>query len=107
MEFLGFFTDPNVKEVTSTVLLVGVVVYVLTGRLVPIAAHKRELAAEHERGEQHRLASEKKDVAVQKLLEQNSSLLAGVRIADKFYKDFLPAIDENTIPPQAVRRVEA
>lgn len=107
MEFFAFFTDPNVKEVAATVLLGGVVIFILTGRLVPIGTHKRELASEHERGEQHRLASEKKDVAVQKLLEQNSSLLAGVRIADKFYKDFLPPIDEATIPPQAVRNVGA
>jgi hypothetical protein len=26
-------------------------------------------------------------------LDQNSKLLAGVRIADKFYRDFLPAAD--------------
>lgn len=105
MDFFSFFTDPNVKEVTATVILVGVVVFIITGRLIPIGTHKRELAAEHERGEQHRSASEKKDIAIQKLLEQNSALLAGVRIADKFYRDFLPPVDENTIPPQGVRRV--
>lgn len=105
MDLIGFFTNPDVKEVTAAVLLVGVVISIITGLLVPSRTHNRELRSEHERGEQHRIASEKKDVAIQKLLEQNSSLLAGVRIADKFYRDFLPPVDENTTPPQAVPNV--
>jgi hypothetical protein len=102
VDLFTFILSAQVREVSATVLLVGVVTLILTGQLVPGRTHKRELEAAVEVGEQHRLASEKKDTAITALLLQNSNLLAGVRIADKFYRDFIPAPDERTTPRSEV-----
>ena len=98
MEFWSYLLSADAREISATVILVGVVVSIFTGLLVPGRTHKRELAREREVSEQHRIASEKKDAALARLLDQNSALLAGVRIADKFYADFVPSVEEHTLP---------
>ena len=105
MDFWALIFSTGAKEASATLILVGVVVSIFTGLLVPGRTHKRELAREHEVAEQHRIASEKKDLAIAALLDQNSRLLAGVRIADKFYADFVPSVDEFTRPRGEVPRV--
>lgn len=100
-----WFLSPEFKEISSTAILVFVVISIFTGLLVPGRTHKRELAAANEVANQHRIASEKKDIAIKSLLDQNSLLLAGVRIADKYYKDFLPTVDEFTLPRSEVPHV--
>lgn len=102
MDFWDIISSVAVREVSATAVLVGVVVFILTGQLVPGRTHKRELAAANKSADEHRLASEKKDVAIGRLLDQNSALLAGVRIADKFYGDFVPSVEEHTIPRKVV-----
>lgn len=98
MDFLTFILSAQAREVTATALMVGVVALLLTGRLVPLSTHKRELAQANHVAEQHEAASTRKDVAIGKLLDQNSNLLAGVRIADKFYGDFVRPLEERTQP---------
>jgi hypothetical protein len=105
MDFWSFILSTGAKEVSATIILVGVVVSIFTGLLVPGRTAKRELTREREVSESHRLASEKKDLAIAALLDQNSRLLAGVRIADKFYADFVPSVDEFTRPRGEVPRV--
>jgi hypothetical protein len=89
MDVLAFFADPTVRDIGAVTLLVIVVTMILTGRLIPSWTHRRIVDAEHARGDEHRQASERKDEAIQALLQQNATLLAGVRIADRFYGDFL------------------
>ena len=86
------------SQATPVTILLGVVVSIFSGVLVPGRTHKRELDAAYKLAEEHRLASEKKDVVIEKALAQNSILLAGVRIADKYYADFLPSVEEFTQP---------
>lgn len=70
-----------------------------TGRLITKSSHERELALANKRADEWRAAHARSEDARAVALEQNSALLAGVRIADKFYKDFLPPQpDERTIP---------
>lgn len=107
MEFWQIIFSPEAKEVSSTAILVGVVISIFTGLLVPGRTHKRELATAARTAEEHRLASEKKDIAIGKLLDQNAAMLAGIRIADKYYGDFLPAVDEFTKPRKGVSDVGA
>jgi hypothetical protein len=93
MDLIAFLSNTGVRDVGAIAILTGVVVMIFTGTLVPGRTHKRELAAANkatdEWKEAHRLSEEARAVA----LDQNSKLLAGVRIADKFYRDFLPAAD--------------
>lgn len=98
MEIWDIISSVAVREVSATAVLVGVVVFILTGQLIPGRTHKRELDAANKVATEWRLASEKKDVVNQRLLDQNSALLAGVRIADKFYRDFVPSLDDATVP---------
>lgn len=105
MDLWTFIFSPEVKEFSSTAILVGVVVSIFTGLLIPGRTHKRELAAAYRVADEHRTASEKKDLAIAALLNQNSALLAGVRIADKFYADFVPSVEEHTLPRQEVLNV--
>ena len=93
------------KDVSSTVILVGVVVSIFTGVLVPGRTHKRELTAAYKVADEYKEANERKDEAISRLLDQNSALLAGVRIADKFYGDFVPSIEEHTKPRSEVYNV--
>ena len=93
------------SQATPAAILLSVVVMIFTGVLVPGRTHKRELAAAYKVADEHRSASEKKDLAISRLLDQNSALLAGVRIADKFYGDFVPSIDEHTVPRSEVPNV--
>jgi hypothetical protein len=105
MDVLAFFADPTVRDIGAVSLLVIVVTMILTGRLVPSWTHRRELDSANKRGDEHKQASDKKDEAIQLLLQQNATLLAGVRIADKFYGDFLPDSIGNTGPGPGVQHV--
>lgn len=98
MDFIALILSAEAREVSAVAILVGVVVSIITGWLVPGRTHKRELEAAYRVADEHRKASEKKDDAIQRLLDQNSALLAGVRIADKFYADFVPTVEEHTQP---------
>lgn len=97
MDWLTFLLSPVVREVGVGAILLFLVVAMFRGWIVPGPTHKRELAREQRIGDEHAAASAKKDSAIAALLQQNSNLLAGVRIADKFYRDFLPAVDEHTV----------
>ena len=97
MELFTFLS--NYSDIGAGAIVVGVVVLIITGRLVPLGTHKRELGQATTAKDEWREAHRVSEIARAKALEQNGALLAGVRIADKFYKDFLPpAPDEHTIP---------
>jgi hypothetical protein len=97
MDLLAFIS--SYSDVGAGAILVGVVVLILTGRLIPISTHRREVDREKNRGDEWKSAHAESEIGRAKALEQNGALLAGVRIADKFYKDFLPPVpDDRTIP---------
>ena len=80
-------------------MLVLLFVWLNSGRLITKSSHERELKREIARGDEWKEAHTASEAARATLQAQNSALLAGVRIADKFYKDFLPPQpDERTIP---------
>jgi hypothetical protein len=89
LTFLGQYSD-----ITAGAIVVFVVLAIFTDRLIPYRAHKREVDAAKASAIEWKSSAERKDDAIQRLLDQNSALLAGVRIADKFYKDFLPPVPE-------------
>lgn len=45
MDVLTFFANPGVQDVSAAVILTGVIVMIITGRLIPFGTHKRELEA--------------------------------------------------------------
>lgn len=80
-------------------MLVLLFIWLNSGRLITRASHERELGLANKRADEWRAAYDRSEAARAVAMDQNSALLAGVRIADKFYKDFLPPQpDERTIP---------
>lgn len=92
MDFLTFITSLPVREVSSTVILVGVVVLILTDRLV---TRRRLTDAQKERDAWKSAHSISEDARA-RLNRENFKLLETARISDQFYRDFLPAVSENT-----------
>jgi len=92
MDLLTFIGDYS--ELGAGAILTFVVLAIFTDRLIPYRAHKREVDAAKASATEWKSSAERKDDAIQRLLDQNSALLAGVRIADKFYKDFLPPMPD-------------
>ena len=88
MDFLTFVTTYG--EIGAGAIVVGVVLAVFSGVLVPARTHTRELNAANKGADEWREAHRVSEIAHQRLLDQNSSLLAGVRIADRFYRDLIP-----------------
>lgn len=99
MDFLQFLTSIQVREVSSTVVLVGVVVLILTGKLVP-RRHLSDALAERDAW---KAAHERSEEARAGLNKENFKLLETARISEQFYRDFLPAVtghDTQPKPPQ-------
>lgn len=97
MDFITFITSLPVREVSSTVILVGVVVLILTDRLV---TRRRLVDAMNER-DAWKSAHGISERAREKLGVENFKLLETSRISDQFYRDFLPAVSAgNNQKPQ-------
>ena len=94
MDFLQFITSVTVREVSSTVILVGVVVLILTDRLVTRRRLMEALAERDAWKDAHKVS----ETARERLNTENFKLLETARISDQFYRDFLPAISETTGP---------
>lgn len=88
MDFFTFLTSLPFREVSSTVVLVGVVALILTGRLVP----RRNLNDAIAERNAWRDAHGKSEEARMSLRNENFKLLETARISDQFYRDFLPAV---------------
>lgn len=94
MDFLTFITSLPFREVSSTVILVGVVGLILTDRLV---TRRRLTDAQKERDawkDAHTVSEE----ARASLNRENFKLMETARISEQFYRDFLPAVSGKTIP---------
>lgn len=92
MDFLDFLTSVQVREVSATAVLVGVVALILTGRLIPRRNLSDALAERDAWKSAHSVSEE----ARARLNTENFKLLETARISDQFYRDFLPAVSENT-----------
>ena len=99
MDFLQFLTSLQVREVSSTVVLVGVVALILTGRLVPRRFHRDAMA---ERDAWH-AALDRSEEARASLNRENFKLLETARISEQFYRDFLPAVAAHDTQPKPQR----
>lgn len=89
MDFWEIASSAAAKEFTATGIVIAVVIAIFTGIMVPGRTHKREIQAANTVAESHRIASEKKDELIASLADQNHKLIAGIRIANAFYADFL------------------
>ena len=98
MDFLTFVTSLQVREVSSTVILVGVVVLILTGKLVP----RRHLVDALKERDAWKDAHANSEEVRMSLNTENFKLLETARISDQFYRDFLPAVSEHTSPKQRI-----
>jgi hypothetical protein len=90
MDFLAFLTSLPFREVSSTVILVGVVALILTGRLVT----RRQLTDAYSERDAWKLAHSVSEEARAQLNTENFKLLETSRISDQFYRDFLPAVSK-------------
>jgi hypothetical protein len=94
----AFLSNPSVTDLGSGAIVVGVVVLIITGRLIPGGTHKREIAEIQTSRDAWKTAHTRSEDARQALAQQNFQLLETARISAKFYADFLPPTDENTQP---------
>jgi hypothetical protein len=96
VDLITVLSNSGVRDVSAIALLTGVVVLILTGGLVPGRTHKRELLREVQRADEWKAAHGVSEQARSKAMDQNSTLLASVRIADQFYRDFVPPVEHST-----------
>jgi len=96
VDLITFLSNSGVRDVGAVAILTGFVVLVFTGGVIPARTHRRELAREVARADEWKAAHEVSEKARAKAMEQNSTLLASVRIADQFYRDFVPAAEHST-----------
>lgn len=94
MDFLNFILSASAREVSATIVLIGVVALILTGRLVPL----RQLKYAQAEAAAWKDALGTSETARAALAIENYKLLETNRISDQFYRDFLPAVDEQTQP---------
>lgn len=92
--FFTFLSNPSVSDIGSGAIVVGVVVLIITGRLVPGGTHKRELDEIQASRDAWKAAHTRSEDARQALGQQNFQLLETARISAKFYGDFLPPTEE-------------
>lgn len=102
MDFLTFLSSLQVREVSSTVVLVGVVTLILTGRLVP----RRHLVDALKERDAWKEAHAKSEDVRSSLNLENFKLLETARISEQFYRDFLPAVGHETTEPKQHRSDE-
>ena len=102
MDFFQFITSLQAREVSATVVLVGVVVLVLTGRLVP----RRNLSDALAERDAWKAAHERSEEARAGLNKENFKLLETARISEQFYRDFLPAIAGQDTQPKPQRSAD-
>lgn len=90
MDILSFVGDYT--QIGATGLLVIVVLFILTGKLVPL----RQLKDAQKAADQWRAAHDRSEDARKELAQENYKLLEGNRISEKFFTQFVPAVDEDT-----------
>lgn len=90
MDFFAFLIDPALREVSATVVLVGVVVLILTGRIVPRRTYDDVIKERDAWRDAHSVS----ETARASLNRENFKLLETARISDQFYRDFLPAVQK-------------
>lgn len=95
MDWWDALASSTAKELSAVAIVVFGVIGLFTGLIVPGRTHNREIARERQVAEEHRKAAEDNAANIKELLGQNSRLLAAVRIADKFYGDFIPPVPEH------------
>lgn len=96
MDFLTFLTSVQVREISATAVLVGAVVLILTGRLIP-RRNLNDAIAERDAWKSAHAVSEQ---ARARLNTENFKLLETARISEQFYRDFLPAVSEGKNVPR-------
>lgn len=96
MDLLTLLGNSGFRDIGAVAILAGLVVVFFRGGVIPGPTHKRELAREIARADEWKAAHQVSEQARAKAMEQNSTLLASVRIADQFYRDFVPAAEHST-----------
>lgn len=90
MDLLGFLTNPSVRDVSAIVVLTGVVVLILTGRLLPIGTHKKIVAAAVERGNEWKATAGDYQEVNRVVRSQNSDLIESNKVMEQLLRASAP-----------------
>lgn len=105
MDLLTLFTNSALRDVSAIVILTGVVIMILTGRLVPISTHRRELAASEQRtadavtrGDEWKATAEETTRVNAVIRQQNSELIDANKIVKTFLQASGPSLADTQQP---------
>lgn len=104
-DLLSLFANPVLRDVGAVAILTFVVLMILTGRLVPIGTHRRELdAAEKRTADAVARGNEWKETAQETtkvneiIRQQNSELIEANKIVKSFLQASGPSIADTQQP---------
>ncbi|WP_405376006.1 MULTISPECIES: hypothetical protein [unclassified Microbacterium] len=106
---LSFFGNPILRDVGAGVVLTGVVIMILTGRLVPISTHRRELEAAEkrtadavERGNEWKATAAETAEVNATVRNQNSELIEANKVVKALLQASGPSIADTHQPSGGV-----
>lgn len=102
---LSWFANPVVRDIGAVAILAGVVVMILTGRLVPLGTHRRELDAAEKRtadavnrGNEWKATAEETTKVNATIRQQNSELIEANRVVKALLQASGPSLADTQQP---------
>lgn len=104
-DVLSLFANPVFRDIGAVAILAGVVVMILTGRLVPIGTHRRELEAAEQRvtdavnrGNEWKATAEETTKVNATIRQQNSELIEANRVVKALLQASGPSLADTQQP---------
>lgn len=104
-DVLSWFANPVLRDIGAVAILSGVVVMILTGRLVPISTHRRELDAAEKRtadavtrGNEWKATAEETAKVNATVRQQNSELIEANKVVKALLQASGPSLADTQQP---------
>lgn len=108
-DVLSLFANPVIRDIGAVAILTGAVVMILTGRLVPIGTHRRELEAAEKRvtdavarGNEWKATAEETSKVNATIRQQNTELIEANRIVKALLQASGPSLADTHQPDGGV-----
>lgn len=102
---LSFWANPILRDIGAVAILTGVVIMILTGRLVPLSTHRREIDAAEKRttdavtrGNEWKAAAEDTTKVNAVIRQQNSDLIEANKVVKALLQASGPSIADTQQP---------
>lgn len=104
-DVVSWFANPVIRDVGAVAILAWTVVMILTGRLVPLATHRRELEASEKRttdavlrGDEWKATAEETTAANATIRAQNSELIEANKVVKALLQASGPSLADTQQP---------